>query len=282
MALIDRIRACARFDPAAFIPFRVCGAQVGLVKPSFASTLAGFGHVFDVDENGVDLSECLASSEERTAAVDDVLRQLAASGVIRGWRDEPYPVAADPLAPALLLMERAALPFFGVRAAGVHLNGIVRDRGAIKMWIGRRSLHKPTAPGKLDQIVAGGKSAHHSIEETLIKECAEEASIPATLAQRGRPVGVITYATEMDSGLRRDILYLFDLDIPADFVPTPNDNEISDFYLWPITKVIETVRDSDAFKFNCALVIIDFSIRHGLIAHSEPDYLSLIRGLHAD
>jgi 8-oxo-dGTP pyrophosphatase MutT (NUDIX family) len=282
MAFIDRIRACANFDPGAFIPFRVSGTPVGWIKPGFASTLAAFHDVFEVGEEGVDLPPRYASPEERTAVVDAVLRRLAERGMIRGWRDEPYPVAADPTMPALMLMERAALPFFGVRAAGVHVNGFVRDNDVIKMWIGRRSLHKQTAPGKLDQFVAGGRSARHTIEETLVKEAAEEASLPEGLARCARPVGAITYATEREGGLRRDVLYVFDLELPGSFRPRPNDDEIVDFYLWPIEQVAATVRDSDDFKFNCALVVIDFLVRHGLIAHEEPEYLALVRGLHAD
>jgi 8-oxo-dGTP pyrophosphatase MutT (NUDIX family) len=282
MAFIDRIRACAKFDPRAYIPFYVSGTPVGLIKPGFASTLAAFEGVFEVREEGVDLSQQYASPEDRTAAVDAVLWRLAERGMIRGWRDEPYPVGADPTTPALMLMERAALPLFGVRAAGVHVNGFVRADGVIKMWIGRRSLQKQTAPGKLDQFVAGGRSAGHTIEETLVKEGAEEASLPESLARCARPVGAITYATEREGGLRRDVLYVFDLELPSGFQPRPNDDEIVDFYLWPIDKVIATVRDSDDFKFNCALVIIDFLIRHGLIAHEEPEYLALVKGLHAD
>jgi hypothetical protein len=40
------------------------------------------------------------------------------------------------------------------------------------------------------------------------------------------------------------------------------------------------VEAGDDFKFNCALVVIDFLIRHGLIAPDHPDYVALVRGLH--
>ena len=46
--------------------------------------------------------------------------------------------------------------------------------------------------------------------------------------------------------------------------------------------MLATVRDTDDFKFNCALVVIDFLIRHGLLTpDDEPDYLRLVSGLHA-
>ena len=47
----------------------------------------------------------------------------------------------------------------------------------------------------------------------------------------------------------------------------------------PWERVAEIVRDTDEFKFNCNLVIIDFLIRHGLITPDHPDYLALAAGL---
>jgi hypothetical protein len=41
------------------------------------------------------------------------------------------------------------------------------------------------------------------------------------------------------------------------------------------------VRDSDAFKLNCNLVIIDFLIRHGLLPQEDPDYLPILQGLRS-
>ncbi len=67
--------------------------------------------------------------------------------------------------------------------------------------------------------------------------------------------------------------------MPPGFVPANRDGEISEFFLWPLDKVIETVRDSDDFKFNCSLVIIDFLIRRGFIEPDHPDYLELLSGL---
>jgi 8-oxo-dGTP pyrophosphatase MutT (NUDIX family) len=181
--------------------------------------------------------------------------------------------------PPLLLMERAAIPLFGVRACGVHLNGFVRGERGVAMWIGRRSRDKPTSPGKLDQLVAGGQPAGMGLRENLIKECWEEAGIPLETAQRVVPVGAISYCLEVPQGLRSDVIFNFDLELPADFVPLNRDGEMEDFYLWPMEKVIETVRDTREFKPNCALVVIDFLIRHGFIPPDHPDYLQIIAGL---
>ncbi len=281
MSFLDRVRACRVFDPGAYRPFRVEGLAVGLVRTPFAEALAAFPEVFSVTADAVSLAAGLADCETRTAAVDAVLRRLAVDGRIPGWRDERYPVAAAWGRPPLLLMERAAVPLFGVRAAGLHVNGVVRRGDGLYLWIGRRSLERPVEPGKLDQLVAGGQPAGLTLGETLIKEAEEEAGIPAGLAAGAVPVGAITYRTERPEGLRNDILFVYDLDCPPDFTPVNADGEIEAFRLLPVDEVAAIVRDSDEFKFNCALVVIDFLIRHGRIDPSDADYLDLVAGLRS-
>lgn len=45
------------------------------------------------------------------------------AGLIKGWRDEIYPLGQAFDAPPALLLERAAAPYFGMRSYGVHVNG---------------------------------------------------------------------------------------------------------------------------------------------------------------
>jgi hypothetical protein len=44
--------------------------------------------------------------------------------------------------------------------------------------------------------------------------------------------------------------------------------------------VAEIVRETEEFKANCNLVIIDFLIRHGLLDPDQEDYTRLVTGLH--
>lgn len=280
MAFLDRIEVCRRFNPAGYRPFAIAGMRVGLVGHAFASRLKDFPKVFAVDSASVRLDERLDDFDSRTRAVAEILASLRAKGEIRGWRDEPYPVAVSFSSAPLMTLERAAVPLFGVMAFGVHLNGVVGGRADLRMWVAKRSLSKPTGPGKLDQLVAGGQPAGVSLVDNLIKECAEEAAIPPDLARKAVPIGAVSYVTERPEGLRRDVLFNYDLELPEEFAPDNTDGEVDSFQLWPIARVIETVRDSDRFKFNCALVVIDFLIRRGLIAPDHPDYLALLRGLH--
>lgn len=280
MSFLDRLRVCQVFDRSRYLPFRVDDADVGLIRPELARLLAEFPEVFVVGGDCVRLAPERTGERVRTQAVDEVLRQLAGRGILRGWRDEPYPVRAGSAGPTLFTIERAAVPLFGIGAFGVHVNGFVRTADGLFMWIGRRSPHRPVAPGKLDQLVAGGQPANLGIRENLLKEADEEASIPPRLAATAVSVGAIAYRTERPEGLRNDVLYVFDLELPADFVPRNKDGEISEFFLWPIETVMRRVRDTEDFKFNCSLVVIDFLIRHGFLGPEDPDYLDLLAGLH--
>jgi 8-oxo-dGTP pyrophosphatase MutT (NUDIX family) len=126
-------------------------------------------------------------------------------------------------------------------------------------------MDKLLDPGKLDHIVAGGIPSGLGAAETLIKEAQEEAAIPAELAATAVPVGTIDYAMERHEGLRRDILYCYDLALPADFVPKPADGEVEAFELWPIARVVDAVAATDDFKFNVNLVLIDLFVRLRLV-----------------
>ncbi len=280
MSLLDRVRECAQFDGARYLPFRIDARRLGRIDRAIARRLRGFPGVFRVAADAVDLAPELDGFDARTAAMAEALAALRDEGLIKGWRDEPYPVAESFSSPALMVVERAAVPLLGVKGYGVHVNGYVVDGNRLSMWVGRRSLTKPTGPGKLDQVVAGGQPAGISLFDNLIKECTEEAAIPRAIAARAVPVGTVSYLTERPEGLRDDILFDYDLELPADFQPVNADGEVAAFYLWPIEKVIETLERSDAFKFNSGLVVIDFLVRRGLIGPDRPDYADIAEGLH--
>lgn len=287
MSLLDRIHEANRHDFAGFQPWYVAGQRVGCVRHAFAERLADWPEVFRPQAGALcmapEFDAAHVPAPRRSEAIAQVCAALRQQGVITGWRDECYPVTRAWGTPPLALLERAAAAFFGITAYGVHMNGYVRDaHGARRMWIARRALSKPTGPGKLDQLVAGGQPHGIGLHQNMIKECAEEAGIAREIAERVRPVGTISYVLETSSGLRPDVLFNFDLELAADFQPRNDDGEVDAFYLWDLDTVEHTVAHTDRFKFNCSLVIIDFLIRHGHIAADHPDYAQLVLGLHAD
>ena len=184
------------------------------------------------------------------------------------------------------------------------------------MWVARRSLTKPTYPGMLDNMVAGGMGFGHSPGYTVLKEAMEEATIPEEIARNAFPVGTISY-TKL-SGDRREtqpetqvhlndiqertmisldsfVLVLtnrcclffiidrqivYDLELPQDFTPKPCDSEVQNFRLWTMDEVLDAIREGE-FKPNCACVCLHFMIRHGVLTpENEHDYLEIDQRLH--
>lgn len=281
MSLLDRVRYCQRRDFSHFRPFLIGAAPVGWVRHDIARRLERFPDTFVVTAQSVHLAPHLDDFDSRTLAVGGVLRLLADEGVITGWRGEEYPVGLGFHGPALMKIERAAVPKLGVRAYGVHLTGFVGRGAEMKLWVGRRSKTKPTAPGKLDHLVAGGQPMGIGLVNNLVKECREEADMPESLARRARPVGFVSYLMENEEGMRNDILFNYDLEVPEDFEPRNTDGEIEAFYLWPVARVMEILARTEDFKFNVALVNIDFFVRQGLLSPEDPDYVDIVRGLRS-
>jgi len=279
MSYLHHIRACNAHDLSRFRPFWIGTDRVGWVRHALAEHLTQFGDVFTVSPDRVSLVAGLDDFDSRSAAIAGVLDALVADGTIPRLRHEPYPVVTAWGAPPLLKLDRAAVSYFGVRSFGLHINGFVRRPDGLHLWVGKRATDRRIAPGKLDNLVAGGQPHGLTLDENLVKESEEEAGLSAEVARRSVPVGVVTYLMENENGLKPDTLFLYDLEVAEDFVPRNTDGEVEHFMLWPLDRVAECVRDTDDFKFNVNLVVIDFLIRHGYLKPEQPDYLDLAIGL---
>ena len=55
----------------------------------------------------------------------------------------------------------------------------------------------------------------------VVKECGEEAGIPPDLAAQALPVGAVCYEALQPAGVKRDVLFCYDLRLPENFVPAP-------------------------------------------------------------
>jgi hypothetical protein len=252
----QHIRACNNADlPGERLPFHLAGQPVGWVPPDVVAVIGAAPSVRRAGGR-VYLDD--------PAAMPDLVARLAAQGLCK-LRGEQFDIRANPDAPSLGVIDRGALPQFGIQAIGVHVNGLVRRSDGLHVWVARRSADKQLDPGKLDHMVAGGVPAGLGAMETLIKEAAEEAAVPQAMAAGARAVGRIGYALVRPEGLRRDLLLCYDLELPEDFQPMPVDGEVAGFELWPVERVLQTVRDTDDFKFNVNLVLIDLFLRLGLI-----------------
>ncbi len=279
MSFGERIRFCNSYEPSRAVPLFAGEERIGRVRRDNALLLSRFGDLFAVAEDSVRLLE-RGDAAATSAAVDRVVDVLVGEGRIPKWRNETFDVAPFWSAPPVFRLDRGAVPFFGCRAYGVHLNGYVRREGALFLWIGRRSPSKRVDPDKLDNLGAGGLARGYGIEETLAKEGLEEAAIPRKLIARATPVGALSYCMETREGVRDDVLFTYDLELPEDFVPQNRDGELVEFTLMPVEATLDRVRRTSDFKFNVNLVILDFAVRHGLLRPSDPEYLAVASGLH--
>src|SRR5487761_343490 len=279
MNLLRHIRACNTWEPENFLPLLHDGARVGLVRRDNAEQLRRFPQVFEVGGRAIEIIG-KGGRGELTARIDEAIEALVGHGVLAKYRHEYFAIAPRWGAAPRFDLDRGAVPFLGARSYGVHLNGWRRDAGALKLWIGRRAPDKIVAPDKLDNLVAGGIGRNHGLAETLLKEGEEEAALPRDLTARAVPAGAISYRMGTPDGVRDDVLFVYDIETPAAFTPRNTDGEIVSFALMNAAEVVARVRETDDFKFNVNLVIIDFALRHGVIAPDDAEYLGLVTGLH--
>jgi hypothetical protein len=279
MSFCDHIRLCNNYEPSRVVPLIAGGDRIGLLRRDNAETLRRFPGIFAIED---DKARLLVRGDVETVsrAVDSAVDALVAENSVPKWRNETFDVAPRWGAPPIFRLDRGAVPFFGTRAYGVHLNGYRREGNTILVWVGKRSADKKVAPDKLDNLVAGGVGNGHGLDETLIKEGEEEASVPPSLSKSAIPVGAVSYRMETRLGVRDDVLFVYDLEMPADFLPKNRDGEIADFVLMPASAVVERIRTTDDFKFNVNLVMLDFAMRHGVLRPDDPEYLDVANGLH--
>lgn len=278
MSFLDRIAECNRHDPAPYAPFFVGGVRVGLMRRDSIAALAGAPGLERLPGGGARLAPEREDAASRTAALDALTHEAAGRGLCAPPRGESFPVGPR-FGEALCEVDRAGVELFGFPSWGVHMNGHAETASGQALWIPRRAAGMLVCPGALDNMVAGGQPAGAGVRDNLAKEAEEEAGIPVELARRAAPAGAVSYVRDGPHGARRTVLFVFDLAVPADFAPRNRDGEVGSFALLPVADVMRRVSETRAFKFDSALVLIDFFVRRGLIAPEDPDYLDICAGL---
>lgn len=369
---LDLINDCDTFpylhtDPALYLShintyyhLRIAAhptTTLGYVLPSVAEVLRGLPS-WSLNDDERTLTLTTGETEaERSAAVAATTQAMRATGhfhVLKGWRNELYPVYGPAPDKALLFsIERAASPLFGVVSYGVHCTAytyideeeeekeddeseseskvaaaaaaadasqaekpvpisteanttseeeeekttttttterkqVTKKKKVLKLWIPRRSAHKSTYPSLLDNTIAGGLATTETPLYCLVRESAEEASLPSSLVTAAaRPAGCVTYFHIRDGRaggetglLQPECQYVYDLPLPADVVPKPGDDEVEQFFLMGVQEVRSRLRAGE-FKPNCAVVLLDWFVRHGVLTpEDEGDFVEIVARLH--
>jgi len=278
MSFLRHIEKCNNFTLDDKTEFVLDDKRVGYIRDDFVDFLID-SNIFVKEQEYITLNPKYKTKEQRDEALKVFAKEALKQGITNRFMDEPYPIIESPIAKPICLADRSISTLLGLTSFGQHLNGYVKSKAGLKMWIGRRSYTKGYEPGKLDHLVAGGLPYGIGLRENLQKECYEEAGIDKELADRSVNVGYISYMHEYSLGGKLDIVYCYDLELPESFVPKCTDGEVEEFYLMPIEEVANIVKSTDDFKLNCNLVIIDFLIRHGYLSAEDKDYLEIAQRL---
>lgn len=228
-----------------------------------------------------------ANFSEQSKVIDETLRTAKGKGafkVLEKWRNELYTIHGPD---QLITMERSGSPLFGIVTYGVHMTAYVNTQDGMKIWVPKRASGK-TYGGLLDNTVAGGIAAGEKPFECIVREAAEEASFPEELIRSAaKPCGTISYFSFRDKQaggetdlLQPEVQFVYDMEVGEDVVPTPSDDEVDDFRLWTVGEVQDAL-SKGLFKPNCALYLLDFFIRHGILTlENERNYVEIVSRLH--
>ncbi|AZU55720.1 DUF4743 domain-containing protein [Ralstonia nicotianae] len=244
-----------RFDALTLRPWIVAGQAVGWLDAERAALLARWPQWFEVGADRVGLCDTLDTAAARTAALEEVVARLADEGHIRGWRDERFTVDTGWGTPPLALIERAAARFFGIRTYAAHMNGII-DVSEATLWLARRAESKPIDPGMWDSLVAGGIGHGFDARSALEKECWEEAGIRAGLVAGLVERGTLDVLRAVPEGIQNETLFVFDLTLPADFLPVNQDGEVAGHLRANVDTALDIMADC-AMTVDATLVTLD-------------------------
>ncbi len=210
-----------------------CGAQIlGQLSPDHARALAAVLPHCVFQEGALLWDAAHESPVRRSAQLQAALQRLRDQGHVQGWRDEAFcfwpgaDASPDAQQAAFLQMERAGFRFLGMMNHAVHINGFTSDG---RMWCGQRSASKATDPGMWDNVTAGGLAANETLASCAQRELWEEAGYHLQGPEQLVPVGRVRISRATPTGWHDEMLHVFNLALPADFVPCNQDGEVQSF-----------------------------------------------------
>ncbi len=264
-ALEEMLQNTARSAPPDYMPIYFEGGSnsnqiIGHLNPEFIPYLQesllkepipclGFGHeaLHIASARPIELSGHLGALAER----------MRLGGFIPGWRNEEFSWL-DQNGHEYFRLERAAFRTFGFLSMASHVNGYTK---AGKIWLGRRSESKATDPGRLDNLASGGIAADETPLVNARRELWEEAGVPPHIAAQMAPVGRIHMRRPIGGrGFHDEQLYVYDLELTDNFIPTNHDGEVSGFIEISLAEAAARIL-ADEFTSDAAFVTADFILR---------------------
>lgn len=265
-ALEEMLQNTARSAPQDFLPIHFLGGTtpgqvIGHINPDFIPYLQEslardpISHI----EMGHDR---LTIRNAKPLSLSDSLAKLAdrmqQGGFIPGWRHEDF-AWVDQNGHEYFRLERSAFRTFGLRSMASHINGYTK---AGMLWLGRRSETKPTDPGRLDNLAAGGIGADETPWANARRELWEEAGVPPQISDQIAPAGRIHMRRPIPGrGFHDELLFVYDLELADNFIPTNHDGEVSGFIEISLSEAAARIL-ADEFTSDAAFVTADFILRN--------------------
>ena len=252
--------------PGDAVPWYLGGshAAAGYLTPEDAKVLQTLSSHWARVPLGLHWDTLEGTPASRSQALAEFAKQLYDLGYVTGWRNEKFSFWEDHvigtgsqcLEPTSLLraafeMERSAFRFFGLRSHAVHVNGFTHEG---HLWCGRRALNKPTDPGMLDNVAAGGLPVGESLQSCGVREMAEEAGISQALALTAASHGHVSTCRAVATGWHHETLWVYNLLVPPDVMPVNQDGEVSEFTCLSPKQVLAAIA-SNALTVDAACVI---------------------------
>jgi len=264
-ALEEMLQNTARSAPVDFMPIHLSRGLVdnqiiGHLNPEFIPYLQELLKTESIPLIAIK-SDCLtiqlARPKELSASLSQLADKMRAGGYVPGWRNEDF-TWLDQNGHQCFHLERAAFRTFGFQSMATHINGYTKSG---LLWLGRRSETKSTDPGKLDNMAAGGISADETPWVCAKRELWEEAGVPPQIADQVEPVGRIHMRRPISGrGFHDEQLFIYDLELPDQFVPTNHDGEVSGFIEISLGEAAARIL-ADEFTSDAAFVTADYILR---------------------
>ncbi|KAL6408466.1 thiamine pyrophosphokinase-related protein [Ilyonectria robusta] len=224
--------------------------------------------------------------EMRTDLVNDTVARAEKEGKVKEmtWKGEPMAVYT-PDGQHVFNMDNLGSQLLGVISFGVHLIAWTVVDGKKLYWLQRRSETRPIHPGKLDTLAGGGIKVGEPIIDAMVREAFEEASIPKDFSTSHlRPCGIVSYHLSYshlnNPGSFPHALHVFEMELPADMIPKPNDGEVSEFVTMTESEVMAALFRDD-FKPIVGIQWVAHFCRTGaLTLENEPRLLEMCARTH--
>jgi 8-oxo-dGTP pyrophosphatase MutT (NUDIX family) len=264
-ALEEMLQNSARSAPADYLPIYLSrgliGDQlIGHLNPEFIPYLQESlqkAPISLVSMTNDRLNIALGRPKDLSVSLYQLADRMRMGGFIPGWRNEDF-AWIDQNGHKYFRLERAAFRTFGFRSMATHINGYTTHD---TIWLGRRSETKATDPGKLDNLAAGGITADETPWVSARRELWEEAGVPAQIADQIEPVGRIHMRRPIPGrGFHDEQLFVYDLELADNFVPTNHDGEVSGFIEMSLAEAAARIM-ADEFTSDAAFVTADFILR---------------------